>query len=387
MEKLRLGVIGVGKRGTGLTKMFFNMDMVEVVAVCDLYEDRVEAIKEEAKKLGKTEPFGSVDYKDIVTRDKVDVVVVSTSWRSRMEIVLYAMRQGVAVGGEVGGANSVEDCFELVRVWEETKTPYMFCENCCYGERELAVLNIVKKGLFGDIIHCEGAYAHDLREEIATGREMRHYRLGEYLNYNRENYPSHELGPIMQVLDINRGNRFTSLVSMSSKAMGINEWSKTNKPEMVDTKFAQGDIVTTILKCENGQTVVLSLDTTLPRPYSRRFTVRGTKGMSSEDSQMIFFDGDPHTFTDDIFRNENKYFEEYAHPIWKAITPEEKEAGHGGMDYLCYSDFFNRVISGEPMPIDAYDGAVLMAVSPLTEMSIKCGGMPVAFPDFKGKKN
>lgn len=297
------------------------------------------------------------------------------------------MRQGVAVGGEVGGANSVEDCFELVRVWEETKTPYMFCENCCYGERELTVLNIVKQGLFGDIIHCEGAYAHDLRDEIATGREKRHYRLDEYLNYNRENYPSHELGPIMQVLDINRGNRFTSLVSMSSKAMGINEWSKTNKPEMVDTKFAQGDIVTTILKCENGQTVVLSLDTTLPRPYSRRFTVRGTKGMSSEDSQMIFFDGDSHTFTDDIFRNENKYFEEYAHPIWKAITPEEKEAGHGGMDFLCYSDFFNRVISGEPMPIDAYDAAVLMAVSPLTEMSIKCGGMPVAFPDFKGKKN
>lgn len=304
-----------------------------------------------------------------------------------MEIVLYAMRQGVAVGGEVGGANSVEDCFRLIRAWEETKTPYMFCENCCYGQRELTILNMVEKGLFGEIVHCEGAYGHDLRLEIGTGREARHYRLDEYLGYNRENYPSHALVPLMQVLGINKGNRFTSLASFSSKAVGMNEWAKTNKPEMVDTKFAQGDIVTTVLKCEQGQTVVLSLDTTLPRPYSRRLTVRGTKGMASEDQRMIFFDGEDHEFMPEMYESENKYFKEYEHPLWTSLPEYRKETGHGGKDFLCYREFFNHVLEGKPMPIDAYDGAVVMAVSPLSELSLKCGGMPVNFPDFKGNKN
>ena len=387
MEKLKLGVVGMGQRGLSLTKMFLKMDMVEVVAVCDLYEDRVKAIQNEAVAAGKPEPFGTLDYKEIITRDKIDCVVVATSWRTRVDIIVYALRQGVVVGSEVGGANTIEDCFRLVKTWEETKTPYMFCENCNYGERELAVLNMVKEGLFGEIVHCEGGYCHDLRDEVATGRENRHYRLDEYLNYNRENYPSHELGPIMRVLDVNRSNRLVSLASFASKARGINEWAKTNKPEMADTKFAQGDVVTTVIKCANGETIVLSLDTTLPRPYSRRFTVRGTKGMFTEDNRSVFFDGGGHIINNpELWNNEKQYFEKYSDPMWAELTDAEKKAGHGGMDYLCYRDFFRHVISGEPMPIDVYDGATIMAISPLSEMSIKLGGMPVSIPDFKGNK-
>ncbi len=391
MEKLRLGIVGVGGRGFGLTQMFLKMSQVEVVAVCDLYEDRVKRAVDKAVEMGKNEPFGTCDYKEVITKDRVDCVVISTSWRPRFEIIKYALRQGVAVGSEVGGANCIEDCFDLVRIWEETKTPYMFCENCSYGEKEMMVLNMVKKGLFGEIVHCEGGYCHDLRQEVACGRENRHYRLGEYLAYNRENYPSHELGPIMNVLDINRSNRLVSLSSFSSKAAGINEWAKTHKPEMVDTKFAQGDVVTTVITCANGQTITLSLDTTLPRSYSRRFTVRGTKGMYMEDNDSVFFDTEDATLHSAAgwkahWGNANDYLKEYAHPIWAAITEEERAAGHGGMDYVCYSDFFNHVISGEPMPIDIYDGATIMAVSPLSEMSIKLGGMPVKFPDFKSNK-
>ena len=391
MDKLRLGVVGLGGRGFGLTQMFMKMDQVEVVAVCDLYEDRVKRATDKAVEMGKKEPFGTTDYKELITKDRVDCIVVSTSWRPRFEIVKYAMRQGVPVGSEVGGANCIEDCFELVRVWEETKTPYMFCENCSYGEYELMVLNMVKKGLFGDIVHCEGGYCHDLRHEVARGRENRHYRLDEYLNYNRENYPSHEFGPIMNVLDINRGNRFLTLASFSSKAAGINEWAKTHKPEMVDTKFAQGDVVTTVLTTSNGQTVVLSLDTTLPRSYSRRFTVRGTKGMYMEDNNSVFFDTEDTTLHSSSgwkahWDNAKDYLKEHSHPIWANLTEEDRAAGHGGMDYLCYSDFFNCVRDGKPMPIDVYDGATIMAVSPLSEMSLKLGGMPVNFPDFKAKK-
>ena len=391
MEKLRLGVVGLGGRGYGLTQMFLKMEQVDVVAVCDLYEDRVKRAVDKAVELGKTAPFGTQDYKELITRDRVDCVVVATSWSPRVEVVTYAMRQGVPVGSEVGGANSIEDCFKLVRTWEETKTPYMFCENCSYGEPELMVLNMVKKGLFGEIVHCEGGYCHDLRDEVALGRENRHYRLDEYLSRNRENYPSHELGPIMNVLGINHGNRFVSLSSFSSKAAGINEWAKTHKPEMKDTKFAQGDVVTTILTTSNGQTVMLSLDTTLPRSYSRRFTVRGTKGMYMEDNNSVFLDSEDktlHTVSGwkPHWDNGKEYLKEYSHPIWASLTEEEKAAGHGGIDYLCYSDFFNCVLEGKPMPIDVYDGATIMAVSPLSELSIKLGGMPVNFPDFKGDK-
>lgn len=391
MEKLKLGVVGLGGRGFGLTQMFLKMPQVEVVALCDLYEDRVQRAADKAVEMGKPAPFGTLDYKEVITKDRIDCVVVATSWRAHTEVVLYAMKQGVPVGTEVGGANCIEDCFEMVRVWEETKTPYMFCENCSYGEKELMVLNMVKKGLFGDIVHCEGGYCHDLRSEVACGRENRHYRLGEYLAYNRENYPTHELLPLMSVLDINHGNRFTTLSSFSSKAAGINEWAKTHKPEMVDTKFAQGDVVTTVLTTSEGQTVVLSLDTTLPRSYSRRFTVRGTKGMYMEDNDSIFFDTDDKTLHSALgwrshWGNANEYLAEHSHPIWANLTEEDRAAGHGGMDYLCYSDFFNHVLDGKPMPLDIYDGATVMAVSPLSEMSIKLGGAPVNFPDFKGNK-
>lgn len=391
MEKLRLGIVGVGKRGTSLMKLFLKMDQVQVVAVCDLYQDRVDAASEEVVNQGFEKPFGTTDYKELVTKDKVDCIVVTTSWRTRVEVVTYSMKQGVPVGSEVGGANSLEDCFELVRVWEETKTPYMFCENCNYGERELMVLNMVKKGLFGDIVHCEGGYCHDLREEIGTGREKRHYRIDEYLNYNRENYPSHELGPIMNVLDINRSNRLVSLASFSSKSMGMNAWAKekSDKKELQDAKFNQGDVVTTVITCANGETIVLTLDTTLPRAYSRKFTVRGTKGMYMEDNDSVFLDSKNALQHDaaawrEEWGNAKTYAEgEYAHPLWANITDEDREKGHGGMDYLCYSDFFNHVISGEPMPIDVYDGATIMAISPLSEISIKSGSIPVAIPDFK----
>lgn len=391
MDKLRLGLVGIGSRGFSLLQLFLKMEQVKVVAVCDTYEDRVQKASDKVVEMGQPKPLETLDYKEMVTRDLIDCLVIATPWRSHVEIATFAMKQGVAVGSEVGGAASVEDCFELVRVWEETKTPYMFCENCNYGERELMILNMVKKGLFGEIVHCEGGYCHDLRDQVALGREKRHYRLDEYLNHNCENYPSHELGPIMNVLDINKTNRLVSLSSFASRAKGVNEWAKTHKPEMADTKFAQGDVVTTVITCANGETITLVLDTTLPRSYSRRFTVRGTKGMYMEDNDSVFFDTEDTSLHLPVnwkkhWGNAEEYNKEHAHPIWARITDEERAAGHGGMDYLCYSDFFNCLLEGKPMPIDVYDGATIMAISPLSELSIKMGGMPVNIPYFKGNK-
>ena len=215
MEKVKTAVIGLGARGQSLIKpLFLGMDNCEIVAVCDLYQDRVDLIKSQIKEETGKDVFGTTDYKEILSRDDIDAVLVMTSWETHVKIACEAMEAGIPTGLEVGGAYDIEECYELVHTQVRTKTPFMFLENCCYGRFEMMAMNIVKQGLFGEIVHCEGAYQHDLRTEVLRGEEIRHYRLNNYINRNCENYPTHELGPIAQILDINRGNRMLYLTSM-----------------------------------------------------------------------------------------------------------------------------------------------------------------------------
>ena len=301
------------------------------------------------------------------------------------------MKAGIPTGLEVGGAYDIEECFELVKTYEETKTPFMFLENCCYGRYELMVLNMVKQGLFGEIVHCEGGYQHDLREEILLGEENRHYRLNNYINRNCENYPTHELGPIAKVLDINKSNRMLYLTSMSSKSVGLNDFAKLHpdkfQSRLADQKFEQGDIVTTNIMCSNGATISLMLDTCNARPYSRNFTVHGTRGIYREDGNYIYLDTDfgPETHWNwtPHWDNAKQYCEKYDHPIWKKFLSDGVRGGHGGMDYLVYNDFFNYVINGGDSPIDVYDAAAWMSITPLSAQSIKEGSKPIAIPDFQ----
>lgn len=390
MEQVRVGIIGLGLRGSFLTnELFPNIDFISVNAVCDIYPDRVKAVADAVEEKGNPRPFETTDYKEMITKDLIDCVIIAASWDCHTEIATYCMEQGIPVGSEVGGAYSLEECYELVRTYEKTRTPYMFLENCNYGQRELMVLNMVRKGLFGELVHCSGCYAHDLREEISTGKEKRHYRLNEYLNRNCENYPSHELGPIMQVLDINRSNLLLTLTSTASKSAGLHEYCLKTRPEddnLRNATFEQGDVVTTVIRCEGGETITLTLDTTLPRYYSRGFTVRGTKAMYTELNDSVFIDGEHNKFDmkwREQWGNAKEYAKLYDHPHWKSITKEEIAAGHGGMDYLCYRDFFSHVISGEPMPIDVYDAATIMCITPLSAKSIAEDGQPVQIPDFR----
>lgn len=264
----------------------------------------------------------------------------------------------------------------------------MMLENCCYGRDELMVLNMVRQGVFGEIVHCQGGYRHDLRDEIAGGRENRHYRFRNYLHRNCENYPTHELGPIANVLDINRGNRMLSLVSVASKAVGLHEYLVREKGEGYDAsrmQFMQGDVVTTIIKCAHGETICLTLDTTLPRAYSRGFHVQGTKGMYMEDNKSIFLDQKDNAFDfnwQERWNNIAEYQGQYDHPVWKAYQEEGIRGGHDGMDWLVVRAFFDAAKKKLPVPIDVYDTAAWMCVSGLSEQSIAMGGMPVAIPDF-----
>lgn len=392
-DKLNIGIIGLGGRGYGLMDgVILHMDDIEIVGVCDTYRDRAQNAADKVEQVKGNKPFITQDYKELIASSEVEAVIVSSAWTGHIEIIIECMKAGKPVGTEVGGAYSIEECWQLIRAYEETGVPCMLLENCCYGREEMMAMNMVKQGIFGEIVHCSGGYQHDLREEIAFGNENRHYRLQNYIHRNCENYPTHELGPIAQILDINRGNRMVALVSMASKAKGLNEYIKNKKSDdeaLMHTEFAQGDVVTTMIKCARGETIVLTLDTTLPRAYSRGFRVQGTKGMFMEDNMSLFIDGEHNEYDfkwKEQWNNIEAYREKYEHPVWKKFMQDGVKGGHGGMDWLVLRAFFDCVEKNEEMPIDVYDIAAWMAISALSEQSIAMGGQVVAIPDFTNGK-
>ena len=294
-KSVNLAFVGLSKRGSGLLNIVLqSMDDVNVTAVCDVYEDRANSAADAVMKKTSKRPFVTLDYKELLDRKDIDAVIVPSSWETHFDICIDFMEAGKYAASEVGGATSIDQCWQLVKTYERTKIPVMILENCCYGKTEMTVLNMVKQGVFGELIHAQGGYQHDLRAEVAMGRENRHYRLNNYLNRNGDLYPTHELGPISKWLSINRGNRMTYLCSMASKSGGINEWIKAHKGhdfENADRNFALGDVVTTMIKCAHGQTILLIHDTSLPRPYSRGNRLQGTKAIWLEDKMSFFIDG------------------------------------------------------------------------------------------------
>ena len=285
MEKVRVAAVGLGGRGQSvLDGLLLGMDTLRVTVVCDLYEDRVACGAASVERAYGERPFATTDWHAALDPERVDAVLIMSAWESHFPIAYEAMEKGIAVGMEVGGAYTVEDCWRLVRTQERTGTPFMLLENCCYGQMEMMVMHMVKEGLFGEVVHCSGGYCHDLRSEVARGEENRHYRLRNYLSRNCENYPTHELGPIAQVLGINRGNRMLSLVSMSTKAAGLNDYAARHpeiNPALATAHFNQGDVVSTLIRCAGGQTISLTpartaadLPCTAPALCTRRIITR-----------------------------------------------------------------------------------------------------------------
>ena len=392
---LNVGVVGLGQRGYSLINdLLIHMKDVRVSAVSDVYPDRVSRAAAAVETAGFPKPFVTEEYREIVEKKQADALIIATPWRDHADMAVFALEHGMPVGLEVGGVTEMGEAYALIAAYERTGTPFMFLENCCYGRRELMVKNMAEDGVFGEIVHGEGRYGHDLRREIAFGGENRHYRLEEYRFFNRENYPTHELGPLARVLGIGKDDRFVSLVSTAGGAFGLHDYIARHKADdemLADAAFAQADIVTTVLKTEKGKTVVLTLDTTLPRCYSRGFTVRGTRGMYEEATDSVFLDdtypeAEHFGWIQKHFGNAKDFEARYDDEKWKAYLASSRIGGHDGMDYLLFSDFFDALRKGRPMPIDVYDAAVWTAVSPLSAQSLKSGGMPVSFPDFSKKE-
>lgn len=390
MQKIRLGVIGLGARGLYLTAgNILKMDQYEVTAVCDVYRDRIDRMNSYVKASAGKEAFGTEDYREILAMDNVDAVLISTSWEDHVKIAVDAMKAGKAVGLEVGGAYSVDDCFRLVRTQVETGAKFMFLENCCFGRVEMAVLNMVRQGIFGEVVHCEGGYEHDLRDQILKGEENRHYRLRNYTARNCDNYPTHQLGPISRVLNINKGNRMLYLTSMASKSKGLNDFAKMNpdkyQSKYVDWTFNQGDVIRTSIMCADGATISLKLNTTCSRPYSRNFGVQGTRAVYNEDGRFFHLDALGMSREPDysqLLNNQDEFLKKYEHPVWQSFLNDGVKGGHGGMDWLMLEAFADYIVNGGRSPIDVYDAAAWMCITPLSEISIKEGSRPVEIPDF-----
>jgi len=392
---VKLGYLGLSGRGRSVLGLLLKMPDVEITAICDLYEDRLQLGMDLCKENGNTYVTGYLDHKELLKRDDIEGVVIATNWPTHIRLAIDVMRAGKRPAFEVGGANSLEDCWQLVHASEETGIPCMMLENCCYGKTELALLNMVKQNMFGELINMHGAYGHDLRHEITHGKRNRHYRFPAFRRRNAELYPTHELGPIANMLNINRGNRFVSLVSMASKGRGLAEYAKANFPAdslEANITWNEGDVVTTLIKCANGETITLVHDNSLPRKYSRELRVQGTRGMYNEMGDLIYLEESPYLPEgEDPYKDEMKwdsftkdYLEKYNHPLWKWYENRGVEGGHGGMDYLVLRAYVESVQEQIDPPIDVYDCAAWMCITALSEESIALGSAPVAIPDFTG---
>lgn len=387
-HKIKVGFIGHGLRGY-LIKFCAKMADVDLAAVCDIHPDRANKMAEIVKEITGKIPYTCTNHHDMIKNAGLDAAVICTSWSSHIPLSIDFMEAGIVVGCEVGGCDSLEQIWQLIKCHRRCGTEFMMLENCCYGRNEMMILNMVKKGLFGEVVHCDGGYIHNLCGEILAGKEKKHYRLNNYISRNCDNYPTHALGPIAKILNINSGNRFLSLTSTASKSAGLNSYIEekgVHNKSLIGQKFNQGDVINTSIKCANGETIALTLATTTPVFGSRNFNVYGTKAFFNQATSSIHTTDDGIDLEAEPWKNHwdnlDKYYEKYDHPIWKEYNEAGVGSGHGGMDHLVLRAFLESVKNGTRPPIDVYDSASLMAITPLSEMSIANGGAPVAFPDF-----
>ena len=400
---LRIGFIGVGLRGQGHLSLALDRKDCVVTAIADIDPDMIKRSKAIIEKKGgkpvEVYDKGENDYLNMLKKAPLDAVIIATPWEWHSKMAVAAMKAGKYTGVEVCGAFSVEECWEMVHVHEETGSHLFFLENVCYRRDVMAVLNMVRQGMFGDLIHLEGGYQHDLRNVKFNAATAPHngvefgenafseakWRTQHSVSRNGDLYPTHGVGPVANYLNINRGNRFLYLTSISSKAMGLHDYvvnhpkGGENHPN-AKVEFALGDVVTTLIKTANGETVTLYHDTNLPRPYSLGFRVQGTKGIWMDVNKSLYIEGvsaKPHQWD-----AAEAYLTKYDHPLWKKYEAQATGAGHGGMDFFLLHAFVEAAKTNEPAPIDVYDAAVWMAITPLSEQSIAAGSAPQPFPDF-----
>jgi predicted dehydrogenase len=390
-KPVRVGIVGVGNRGTSLLKNFLDLPGVEVPAICDINEEHLRRAQDIVEKKGASRPAGyssgMEDYRRLIDRNDLDAIVTATPWHLHTPVCVAAMKAGKYAATEVPAAVTLDECWELVNTSEETGVPCMMLENVCYFRNAMMVLNMIQQGVLGELFHCEGGYQHDVRTAYARPTGELKWRGMYAATHNANIYPTHPLGPMAWWTNINRGDRFTHLVSMSSKSLGLKDWiTKRAGPDHPNAKrdYALGNVNTTLLRTEKGVTMTLYYDTQSPRPYDLILRVQGTEGIYSGTLEKMYIEGrspERHTWEDT-----DSYYKQYEHPIWKTLGETAKNYGHGGGDYIELHQFVRAVRNKAQTPIDVYDSATWSVIMPLTRQSVAAHSAPVDVPDFtRGK--
>lgn len=400
LETVRVGFIGLGMRGSSAVRRFTHILGVEIVALCDLYEEKVEraqSILANAELPQAAEYSGSEEvWRELCERDDIDLVYIVTDWKNHAPMMVYAMEQGKHVACEVPAAMTLEEIWDIVNTVERTQKHAMMLENCVYDFFELTTLNMVQQGLFGEVLHVEGAYIHDLYN--VWERYEGDWRMQYNKNFRGDIYATHGLGPIAQVLDIHRGDKMNTLVAMDTKPVNIPEYliKRRGMDPNSAYDFTNGQHTMTMIRTEKGKTIHIQHDVASPRPYSRMYQVSGTKGfankypnegyalqgnMLGEDIATDIENLDTHNFVSAEVRN--ALIEKYKHPIHQELEERAREAGgHGGMDFIMDFRLVYCLQNGLPLDMDVYDLAEWCSLAELSRISIENNSTPVAVPDF-----
>ncbi len=384
-EHVRLGIIGVGGRGTSLLGDLLAVENVQVKAICDLVPEKVEHAQQMITDAGQAKPAGfgksDWDFKNLNQLD-LDIVYVATPWNWHVPMAVDAMNNGMHVAVEVPAATTLEECWDLVNTSESTRKHCVILENCCYGENEMMVLGMVRDGFFGEITHGEAAYLHDLRGILTANEGEGLWRRFPHMQRNGNLYPTHGLGPVAHYMDIHRGDRFDYMVSVSSREASLSAYVKAHFPDGDPKRrenYICGDMNTSIIKTVKGRSILLQHDVVNPRPYSRLNLIEGTKGIFADYPPRIFTDGQK----DEDWQKIDAFREKYGHPMWKATGDlARKIGGHGGMDYVMNYRLMDCVKRGLAPDIDVYDAAAWSAPTPLSEKSVAENGTSQKVPDF-----
>lgn len=391
-DNVRIGVIGVGGRGNALITNFSAVPGAEIRALCDVVEEKVKRAQARLERSGKaSNPIalytaGDHAFEDMVRREELDLVVVATPWIWHAPMAVAGMKAGKHVAVEVPAARTLDECWQLVNTSEATRRHCVQLENCCYGYNEMMVLNMVRAGLFGEITHGAGAYNHDLRGILFSEQGEGLWRRFEHLDRNGNLYPMHGLGPVAHYMDVNRGDLFDSLVSMSSISAGLQAYRKEKlKPEDPRMKeiYKEGDFNVSLIRTVKGRVIELEHNVSSPQPYDRINLIAGTKGIFRDYPPRVYVDGSPR----DEFGPLDPYKAKYEDPLWTKMGEIAKDlGGHGGMDFIMAYRLIECMKTGSAPDIDVYDAAAWSAAGPLSEASVAAGGAPQKFPDFtRGK--
>jgi predicted dehydrogenase len=388
---VKVGFVGVGGMGSAHVQNYLNIEGVEVKAICDVVPAKVERAQKWVVEAGQPKPAGydrgPRDFERMCETEDLDLVMTATPWEWHVPVCLSAMKNGKHAATEVPAAMSLDDCWDLVEAAEKHKKHCQMMENCCYDRIELMTLNLVRKGVLGEVLHAEAGYLHDLRGVKFSSEGEGLWRRAWSQKLNGNLYPTHGLGPVAQCLNVNRGDAFDYLVSTSSPARGLHEYAVAtfgaDSPQAKE-RYVLGDVNTSLIKTKLGKTIILIHDTNLPRPYTRINLVQGTRGLAHKWPDRIYIEGKadkPHQW-DDF----EKFAAEFEHPLWKAIASKGEGRGHGGMDYIEDYRLIQSLRRGEPLDQDVYDAAAWSAIVGASVKSVAAKGRPVDIPDFtRGK--